>query len=47
MQYLRGKNQYMVINLETMLHVEVQMPVKSPIVDTQQEGDGTVFSRGF
>lgn len=48
MQYLRHKNQYTVINLETMLHVEVQMPVKYCILDRLSRNEmGTIFSRGF
>lgn len=48
MQYLRRKNQYTVINFETMLHVEVQIPVKSRILDRLGKNEvGTIFSIGF
>lgn len=46
MQYLRRTNRYTVTNFETMLHVEVQMPVKSRILDSRNEVR-TIFSIGF
>lgn len=46
MQYLRRKNQYTVTNFETMLHVEVQMPVKFCILDRLSTNEmGTIFSQ--
>lgn len=48
MQYLKHKNQYIVINFEAMLHVEVQMPVKSRILDGLSRNKmGTIFSIDF
>lgn len=48
MQYLRHKNKYTVTNFETMLHVEVQMTVKSCILDRlSRNKTGTIFSQAF
>lgn len=42
------ENQYTVINLETMLHVEVQMPVKYGTLDRLSRNKmGTILSMGF